>query len=58
MMPCPGKKKGRCRKGKAMKAIYIYDTEREALEKKSDECGLSIAEIIEQLCDNYLDEIE
>ena len=40
-----------------MKAIYVYDSEAEAIEKKADELGLSIEEVVEQLCE-YLEEIE
>lgn len=40
-----------------MTAITIYDTEADALEKKAEELGTSIAEIIEQLCE-YLDDVE
>lgn len=40
-----------------MKAIYVYDIEAEALEKKAEELDTTVAEIIEQLCD-YLEEVE
>lgn len=40
-----------------MTNIRICDTEAEALEKKAEELGTTVAEIIEQLCD-YLDEVE
>jgi hypothetical protein len=40
-----------------MTNIAVYDIEANALEKKADELGTTVAEIIEQLCD-YLDEVE
>ena len=40
-----------------MTNISVYDIEANALEKKAEELDISIAEIIEQLCE-YLDEIE
>jgi len=41
-----------------MKAIYVYDTEADTLEKKAEELGISVAEIIEQLVDNHIDDVE
>lgn len=40
-----------------MKYISVYDIEADAIERKTEELGTTVAEIIEQLCD-YLDEIE
>ena len=41
-----------------MKAILVYDTEADALERKAEELGTTIAEIIEQLVDDHLDDVE
>lgn len=41
-----------------MRAIYVYDTEADAIEKKAEELGTSVAEIIEQLVDNHIDDVE
>lgn len=40
-----------------MTNISVYDTEATLLEKKADEMGTTVAELIEQLCD-FLDEVE
>lgn len=40
-----------------MTRIEIYDTEAEALERKAEQMDVTIAELVEMLCD-YLHEIE
>lgn len=40
-----------------MKKITVYDTEADALEAKANELDMTVAEVIEMLCE-YLEEIE
>ncbi len=41
-----------------MRSIYIYDYDAERIEQKAEELDITIAEVVEQLCDCSIDEVE